>query len=290
MLASGHGAPQPGPSAVADACQGRYACGSRASRSCLRGLPAWSGRASQSFVRKPCRRSIHDCARYNSATMGVSKGEANARLRRREHMARPMTCPACGATDLDVCRYDSMMVLRADLAFFTLLCPQCGTEGVCPAAHTAGPARRGSFCGHRSGRRHGAGLTCPTCPRRTSRVQSAPSPCAMRAPRGARPEKELHAERHLSKPRPGAVLAGAGDRALVRRRLRAGIRVRRAGHLARGAPLARAGGRRRAAHHHVLRHHRRHRGRPAGLRAVLHRPVPVPCQPLGGGSPSTMAA
>ena len=43
-------------------------------------------------------------------------------------MARPMTCPACGATDLDVCRYDSMMVLRADLAFFTLLCPQCGTK------------------------------------------------------------------------------------------------------------------------------------------------------------------
>ena len=43
-------------------------------------------------------------------------------------MTRPVNCPACGAADLDVCRYDSMMVLRSDLAFFTLRCPQCGTK------------------------------------------------------------------------------------------------------------------------------------------------------------------
>lgn len=43
-------------------------------------------------------------------------------------MVRTLSCPTCGQSDLDVCRYDSMMVLRADLAFFTLLCPQCGTK------------------------------------------------------------------------------------------------------------------------------------------------------------------
>lgn len=35
-----------------------------------------------------------------------------------------MKCPACG-TPLDLCRYDSMMVLRRDLALFSLRCPQC---------------------------------------------------------------------------------------------------------------------------------------------------------------------
>ena len=43
-------------------------------------------------------------------------------------MVRTLSCPTCGQSDLDVCRYDSMMVLRADLAFFTLRCPQCGTK------------------------------------------------------------------------------------------------------------------------------------------------------------------
>lgn len=42
-------------------------------------------------------------------------------------MGREVTCPACGATGLDVCDYDSMMVLRADVALFTLPCPACGT-------------------------------------------------------------------------------------------------------------------------------------------------------------------
>ena len=35
---------------------------------------------------------------------------------------------ACGASDLDVCCYDSMMVVRADLAMFTLRCPSCGAK------------------------------------------------------------------------------------------------------------------------------------------------------------------
>lgn len=41
-------------------------------------------------------------------------------------MSRSMTCPACNATDLDLCRYEAMMVVRADLALFTLRCPRCG--------------------------------------------------------------------------------------------------------------------------------------------------------------------
>lgn len=38
-----------------------------------------------------------------------------------------VVCPACGASDLDLCCYDSMMVLRADTALFTLHCPHCGS-------------------------------------------------------------------------------------------------------------------------------------------------------------------
>lgn len=40
-------------------------------------------------------------------------------------MGRGVTCPACGANSLDVCAYDAMMVLRADIALFTLRCPHC---------------------------------------------------------------------------------------------------------------------------------------------------------------------
>ena len=43
-------------------------------------------------------------------------------------MSQTITCPACGASDLDVCCYDSMMVVRADLAMFTLRCPSCGAK------------------------------------------------------------------------------------------------------------------------------------------------------------------
>ncbi|HIS41037.1 MAG TPA: UDP-N-acetylmuramoylalanyl-D-glutamate--2,6-diaminopimelate ligase [Candidatus Aphodovivens avistercoris] len=38
-----------------------------------------------------------------------------------------VACPACGKHDLDLCRYDAMLVVRADLALFTLACPACGT-------------------------------------------------------------------------------------------------------------------------------------------------------------------
>ncbi len=41
-------------------------------------------------------------------------------------MSQYMTCPACDATDLDLCQYDAMMVVRSDLALFTMECPHCG--------------------------------------------------------------------------------------------------------------------------------------------------------------------
>lgn len=38
-----------------------------------------------------------------------------------------IVCPACGARDLDLCQFDSMMVLKSDFALFSLRCPHCGT-------------------------------------------------------------------------------------------------------------------------------------------------------------------
>lgn len=43
-------------------------------------------------------------------------------------MTKSMSCPACGLENLDVCTYDSMMVLRRDVALFTLHCPRCGAQ------------------------------------------------------------------------------------------------------------------------------------------------------------------
>ena len=43
-------------------------------------------------------------------------------------MVRTLSCPMCGQSDLDVCRYDSMMVLRSDVAMFTVTCPRCGAS------------------------------------------------------------------------------------------------------------------------------------------------------------------
>ncbi|MCL1797566.1 MAG: UDP-N-acetylmuramoylalanyl-D-glutamate--2,6-diaminopimelate ligase [Eggerthellaceae bacterium] len=40
-------------------------------------------------------------------------------------VASLLTCPSCGKTDLDIRQYDSMMVIKADTALFTLQCPKC---------------------------------------------------------------------------------------------------------------------------------------------------------------------
>ena len=39
-----------------------------------------------------------------------------------------VTCPACGAQDFDLARYESMMVLNSKYALFTLSCPHCSTK------------------------------------------------------------------------------------------------------------------------------------------------------------------
>lgn len=40
-------------------------------------------------------------------------------------MTRMVKCPACGTIGIDLCKYKSMMVLRKDVAMFTLRCPHC---------------------------------------------------------------------------------------------------------------------------------------------------------------------
>lgn len=43
-------------------------------------------------------------------------------------MGEILRCPKCGETDFDLAAYDSMMVLRVDMALFTLTCPECGAS------------------------------------------------------------------------------------------------------------------------------------------------------------------
>ncbi len=43
-------------------------------------------------------------------------------------MPHVLTCPSCGAHDLDLCDYESMMVLRSDIALFTLKCKYCANR------------------------------------------------------------------------------------------------------------------------------------------------------------------
>ncbi|MGI6045758.1 MAG: UDP-N-acetylmuramoylalanyl-D-glutamate--2,6-diaminopimelate ligase [Eggerthellaceae bacterium] len=42
-------------------------------------------------------------------------------------MTQCLSCPTCSANDLSVCNYESMMVLRQDVALFSVRCPHCGT-------------------------------------------------------------------------------------------------------------------------------------------------------------------
>lgn len=54
--------------------------------------------------------------------------------------AAKLVCPACRANDLDVCTYDSMMVLGRNVALFTLRCPHCATS--VSAVHAIPPQLR----------------------------------------------------------------------------------------------------------------------------------------------------
>lgn len=40
-------------------------------------------------------------------------------------MGKTMQCPNCGETQFDLYEYDSMMVVRPEVALFTLHCPNC---------------------------------------------------------------------------------------------------------------------------------------------------------------------
>ena len=55
----------------------------------------------------------------------VLGGEPHRCDDRKERVASSLTCPACKMADLDITAYESMMVLRPDLALFTLQCPLC---------------------------------------------------------------------------------------------------------------------------------------------------------------------
>lgn len=39
-----------------------------------------------------------------------------------------VSCPACQFERVSVCSYDSMMMLKADTALFSLRCPECGAR------------------------------------------------------------------------------------------------------------------------------------------------------------------
>lgn len=43
-------------------------------------------------------------------------------------MGVSVQCPTCGAQNLDLSSYDSMMVLTENYALFTLHCPHCQAE------------------------------------------------------------------------------------------------------------------------------------------------------------------
>lgn len=43
-------------------------------------------------------------------------------------MGNDLHCPKCGCEELDVRKYESMVVVSRDHALFTMSCPSCGTR------------------------------------------------------------------------------------------------------------------------------------------------------------------
>ena len=43
-------------------------------------------------------------------------------------MVGKLQCPRCKSTNLDVCAYESMVVLSSDHALFTMICPSCSAK------------------------------------------------------------------------------------------------------------------------------------------------------------------
>lgn len=68
---------------------------------------------------------LRDC---RGALLQCSSVKVQARAKAVRAVKAKVTCPACGADDVDVRSYESLMALRSDLALFTLTCPHCAAR------------------------------------------------------------------------------------------------------------------------------------------------------------------
>lgn len=68
---------------------------------------------------------LRDC---RGALLQCGSVKVQARAKAVRAVKTKVTCPACGADDVDVRSYESLMALRSDLALFTLTCPHCAAR------------------------------------------------------------------------------------------------------------------------------------------------------------------
>lgn len=68
---------------------------------------------------------LRDC---RGALLQCGSIKVQARAKAVRAVKAKVTCPACGADDVDVRSYESLMALRSDLALFTLTCPHCAAR------------------------------------------------------------------------------------------------------------------------------------------------------------------
>lgn len=68
---------------------------------------------------------LRDC---RGALLQCGSVKVQARAKAVRAAKAKVTCPACGADDVDVRSYESLMALRSDLALFTLTCPHCAAR------------------------------------------------------------------------------------------------------------------------------------------------------------------
>lgn len=68
---------------------------------------------------------LRDC---RGALLQCGSVKVQARAKAVRAVKAKVTCPACGADDVDVRSYESLMALRSDMALFTLTCPHCAAR------------------------------------------------------------------------------------------------------------------------------------------------------------------
>lgn len=68
---------------------------------------------------------LRDC---RGALLQCGSVKVQARAKAVRAVKAKVTCPACGADDVDVRSYESLMALRSDLALFTLTRPHCAAR------------------------------------------------------------------------------------------------------------------------------------------------------------------